>query len=82
VTTVDVTTLRFGPNLATPRHDLTDVDTYFEHLQDVNDDGFLDLVSHFVQKETGLTSGDVTAELIGNLLDGNSILGTDSVRVL
>ena len=85
VTQVDVTTLEFGPGGATPAHDLTDLDTYFEHLQDVNDDGFLDLVSHYRQKEVGLQSGDTTATLSGNLLPefgGIDICGTDSVRLL
>ena len=83
VTQVDVTTLTFGPNSASPDHDLTDLDTYFEHLQDVNEDGFLDLVSHYKQKETGIACGDTEATLSGNLLpafSGTPIEGTDSVN--
>jgi len=80
VTTVDVTTLAFGPDGASPAHDLTDPDTYDEHLQDVNDDGFLDLVSHYKQKETGIACGDTDATLTGALLDGTLIEGTDSVN--
>ena len=58
VTDVDVNTLAFGPDGAAPAHDLNDPVTYAAHLQDVNDDGFLDLVSHYRQKETGLATGD------------------------
>jgi len=83
VTTIDVTTLTFGPNSASPSHDLTDLDTYFDHLQDVNDDGFLDLVSHYKQKETGIACGDPDATLSGNLLPAFGAIpieGTDSVN--
>ncbi len=78
VTDVDVTTLMFGT--ASPAHDLTDSDTYNEHIQDVNDDGFLDLVSHYKQKETGIGCSDIEATLTGELLDGTPIEGTDSVN--
>jgi len=78
VTDVDVTTLMFGG--ASPVHDLSDSDTYDEHIQDVNDDGFDDLVSHYKQKETGVACGDTEATLTGELLDGTPIEGTDSVN--
>jgi len=82
VTQVDVTTLAFGPNGATPAHDLTDPDTLAGHIEDVNDDGFLDLVSHYNQKQTGLACGDTDATLTGALLDGTPFDGTDSVRMV
>ncbi len=78
VTNVDVTTLMFGT--ASPAHDLTDSDTYDEHIQDVNDDGFDDLVSHYKQKEIGIACGDTEATLTADLLDGTTIEGTDSVN--
>jgi hypothetical protein len=82
VTTVDVTTLAFGPNGAAAAHDLTDPLTYADHLQDVNEDGFTDLVSHYRQKETGLAPGDTEACLTGETFDGVPIEGCDSVNVL
>jgi hypothetical protein len=82
VTTVDVTTLEFGPNGATPAHDLTDPDVYADHIQDVNGDGWMDLVSHYAQKDTGLAVGMLAAELTGELLDGTVFSAWDSVRVL
>lgn len=82
VTTVDVTTLQFGPAGATPAHDLTDPVTYAEHLQDVNGDGFTDLVSHYRQKETGLVFGDTAACIIGGTTGGVNIEGCDSVNIV
>ncbi len=82
VTDVDVTTLDFGPNHALAAHDLTDPATYADHLQDVNLDGLTDLVSHYRQKETGLTPSDTEACLHGATLGGTPIEGCDSVRVL
>ena len=81
VTTVDVTTLSFGPGGATPVHDLTDPDVFASHLEDVNEDGFTDLVSHYKQKDTGLSSGDTEACLTGETLGGILFEGCDSVRV-
>ena len=78
VTNVDVSTLMFGN--ASPTHDLSDSDTYNEHIQDVNDDGFLDLVSHYKQKEIGIACDDTEATLTADLLDGTTIEGTDSVN--
>jgi hypothetical protein len=82
VTTVDVTTLAFGPNGAAPAHDLTDPATYADHLQDVNSDGFTDLVSHYRQKETGLAPSDTQACITGATTGGQPFEGCDAVRVL
>lgn len=81
VTTVDVTTLEFGPSGAAPAHDLTDPDVYNEHIQDVNGDGWMDLVSHYRQKDTGLAVGDTEACLTGEF-DGTAFSACDSVRVV
>ena len=77
VSTVDVSTLRFGPNQALPAHDLTNVK---KHFKDVNGDGYLDLVSHYVVGETGLGVGDTEACLTGETVDGVPIEGCDSIR--
>ena len=82
VTDIDVTTLAFGPNGAAPAHDLTDPSTYYDHLQDVNYDGHVDLVSHYRQKETGLQSGDTEACITGATTGGTPIEGCDAVRIL
>ena len=75
VTDIDVTTLAFGPSGASPSHDPAG------HLEDVNDDGFTDLVTHYKQKETGLASGDTDACITGATTAGIPIDGCDSVKV-
>ena len=82
VTTVDVTTLSFGPGGASPAHDLTDPAVYADHLQDVNGDGLIDLVSHYVSSESGIVSGDTSACLSGEYGGGLPFTGCDSVRTL
>ena len=82
VTTVDVTTLEFGPDGATPAHDLTDPVVYADHLQDVNLDGFTDLVCHFKTQEAGLVMGDTDATLTGDTNDGETFTGMDSVNIV
>jgi hypothetical protein len=79
---VDVTTLRFGPGGAAPAHDLTDQFTYNYHLQDLNLDGFMDLMIHFPVQQTGIACGDESGTLTGNLLSGGSMEGTDSIRTV
>jgi len=70
-TTVNVSTLEFGPDDATPKHN--------GHLEDVNNDGLIDLVSHYVQKETGIQIGDTLACISGETFGGQSIFGCDSI---
>ncbi len=79
---IDVSTLRFGPALAAPDHELLDPATFLDHLEDVNGDGFVDLVSHYQVGETGLAPGDTEAYLIGVTLTGVPIEGVDSVRII
>jgi hypothetical protein len=79
---VDVTTLEFGPDGALSAHDLTDPDVYRDHMQDVNGDGYMDLVCHYRQKLVGLLSGDTDACLTGKLHAGRPFEACDSVRVL
>ena len=81
VTTVDVTTLMFGPD-ATPAHDLTDPDVYADHLQDVNSDGFMDLVSHYRTQDTGIAKGDTEACLTGETTGGGAIWGCDDIKTV
>ena len=82
VTTVDVTTLVFGPCSAEPVHDLTDPMVYADHLQDVNLDGFTDLVCHFKTQELGLVKGSTDATLTGDTNDGETFSGTDFVNIV
>jgi hypothetical protein len=79
---LDVTTLAFGPAGASPAHDLTDPTVYADHLQDVNGDGYMDLVSHYRAQEIGIAVGDteacLTAKISGLAL---FLSGCDSVKV-
>ncbi|MDX1775704.1 MAG: hypothetical protein R3297_03925, partial [Desulfobulbales bacterium] len=65
VKTVDVTTLGFGPSEAPPAHDLTSTEVLTAHTEDINDDGFMDLLSHYRCSETGIAAGDTEACLTG-----------------
>ena len=50
------------------------------HLEDVNGDGFVDLVVQFEDNDT-FTVNDTTATLTGELNDGTSIEGSDSICI-
>ncbi len=81
-TDVDVTTLALGPDAAAPSHDLTKPGVFADHLRDVNDDGFTDLVSHYRTHETGISPDDADACITGDLLDGTPFEGCDTIRVV
>lgn len=81
VTAVDVSTLTFGKTGTeqVPAHDLTNMRVYGDHLQDVNEDGYMDLVSHYRIDGTGIMSGDTEACLSGKTGDDINFMGCDSV---
>jgi hypothetical protein len=70
---VNAGTVRFGPSGA-----------YAEQysLEDVDDDGDVDLILHFRTRDAGIGAGDTEAALTGETLEGWKIEGSDSVRVL
>ena len=51
-------------------------------IKDWNSDGILDLVCHFEDDPGNWTGGDSTATLTGNLLDGTTFAGTDSICIV
>jgi hypothetical protein len=71
---IDRTTLAFAALGATPVH------KKLGHLEDVNGDGYVDLVSHYRVNETGIMVGDVEACVVGETTDGIAFRGCDSVR--
>jgi hypothetical protein len=64
VTNIDLTTLTFGPDGATPTH------RRGGHAEDVNGDGAMDLVSHFRTQDAGITSETDRVCISGKTLDG------------
>jgi hypothetical protein len=51
-------------------------------IEDVDDDGDLDMVFHFKTQELNLDENSTEAELTGLTTDGDDISGTDDVRIV
>jgi hypothetical protein len=73
-TQVDYSTVTFGLDGASTVHD--------GHVEDVNDDGYSDMVFHFKVQETGIVCGDTEATLMGETFGGTPISGTDAVKTV
>ena len=70
VSTVNCTTLRFGPGRTLAR------DCEFS---DIDGDGFLDLKARFAGAHSGMACGETEASLFGTTADGSSLVGSDVV---
>ena len=49
------------------------------HFEDVDEDGDLDLVLHFMTQESGIQCGDTEVSLTAETFDGQPIQGSDSI---
>jgi len=74
-TTVDPLSAEFGPNGAVEACGKG-------HIEDVDDDGDLDLLLHFNKQEADIACGDIEAVLTGETFDGMEIEGFDSVNIV
>lgn len=71
--TVDASTVRFGPG---------DAKAQMGHLEDVNDDGALDMVLYFPAADTGIVCGATEAFLSGKTTGGMEIQGSDAIKTV
>lgn len=72
---VDPTTILFGA---------TGIEVAPVHsaMEDVDGDGDLDMILHFVTQDTGITCGSASASLTGRMFSGVMIKGTDSIETV
>jgi hypothetical protein len=69
--TVDPTTVEFA-----------EASAVHAALEDVDDDGYLDMILQFNTQDTNIEAGDTEATLTGLTTEGVDIIGTDSIRTV
>lgn len=79
VGTIALSTLRFGPNAASPVHDLSDPLILAAHLTDLNLDGYTDLVLHFKAADAGFTMASTQGCVTGQTASATDVEGCDAV---
>ena len=77
VTSVDASSLTFGRSGI--EQSLAFCNTSGE---DVNGDGFPDLVCHFQTQSTGFQSGDTLGILTGKMVQGSPIVGQEAIVIV
>jgi hypothetical protein len=71
--TVDPLSVRFARNDARASHGRR------SHIEDVDEDGDLELVLRLRTRHSGILCGDTSASISGETLDGQAIHGTDAI---
>jgi hypothetical protein len=80
---VDVTTLAFGPAGAPLAHrNGPHAEDDADEPYDFNDDGFDDVLAHFLTEESGIAFGDTEACVTGETFDGTPIEGCDVIHTV
>lgn len=74
-TAVDPTTVHFGRTG-------TEAAPVQDALEDVDGDGDIDMILHFNTQDTGIQCGHTSATLTGQIFDGQTIHGTDSIETV
>jgi len=72
---VDPLSVQFGPQGAVESHGRA-------HVEDIDDDGDIDLVLHFTSQDTGVQCGDSEITLTGETFDGQLISGSDAISTV
>jgi len=73
VTLVDPTTMRLGPDEASP-------DRF--RFKDVDCNGYFDLMGRFKIPQTGISCGDTEVQLTAETFDGQALVGSDSITAV
>ena len=73
-TQVDPATVTFGVDGAQPAPGAK--------IEDVDMDGFMDVLFEFETQDTGIVCGDTEVTLDGELFDGTTISGTDTIETI
>jgi len=82
VENVDVSSVQFG-SMCPHMHDEVRVAHPLGYaFEDVNSDGYVDLLFQFDTQSVGLQPGDTEAHLHGALTDGSHFCGHDTVKVI
>jgi hypothetical protein len=84
VTQLDLSTLRFGRCgfvEASPAHELGGPRALTKHLEDINGDGFVDLVTHYRQQDAKFVAEDEEGCLVVQNGNGAPLLGIDGVMI-
>jgi hypothetical protein len=72
IESIDVNSLAFGP---------ADVSPVGNHIEDVNSDGIMDMVSHYSAQESGIATGNTQACVSAKTIQGLVIKGCDQITV-